>query len=173
MARKLSSAHRSAPRRAIRTKPQLLPIPRQDADKIALRYHLALAVLKQRHGSAYDLQLLIQTIALAHHLDGSQARALPLDTVRAVEHDLRTAFARGIATHEWFLDEPAGDRCATVLTEHDWQLRSLALRTVLDAVAHLKRLEYRLSAATADHEGEAADGIVETETRSSTGETEN
>lgn len=126
MTRQSSFAHRVAPKRAIRTKAELLPIPRKDSDKIALRYHLALAALKQRHGSAYDLQLLIQRLALAHHLDGSQARALPLDTVRAIERDLRTAFDPGIATNVWFLDEPAGNRCAAVLTEHDRQISTLS-----------------------------------------------
>lgn len=150
---------KSASSRIPRAKILLMPLSRQDVDDMALRYHLVLDALQRRQGSAYGLQMLIQVTVLTVHLDSSKrARVLYPDLIPQVVRDMRTAFACGVASGEWFLEGAAIARCAAVLTEHDRQLRMMPRGTLFEAVEYLKRLENEGSVTVIDPQGERIHG---------------
>lgn len=149
---------KSASSRTPRAKILLVPLSRPDVDDMALRYHLVLDALKRRQGSAYGLQMLIQVTVLTVFLDSKRARVLYPDLMQQVVRDMQTAFACGVASGEWFLEGAAIARCATVLTEHDRQLRMMPRGTLLEAVEYLKRLENEGSMTVIDQQGECIHG---------------
>lgn len=158
---------KSASSRIPRAKILLMPLSRQEVDGMALRYHLVLDALKRRQGSAYGLQMLVQVAVLTVHLDSKRARVLYPDRMQQVVRDMRTAFERGEASGEWFLEGAAIARCAAVLTEHDRQLRMTPRGILFEAVEYLKRLENEVSVAVIDQQGEHTHGSSQATGRAS------
>lgn len=122
---------------------------------MALRYHMLLDALRRRQGSAYGLQMLMQVAVLTAHLDSRQRWFLSDASVAALADDLLAAFRHGTATHEWFLDAPAVESCAGILTEHDRQLRVTPRGKLFEAVEYLKRVERQLLCDMVDAHGTA------------------
>ena len=97
---------------------------RRDADRIALRYHLALAAMRAGQGERIHLQLLLQMTVLASFIGDAYAASLCPDAIGKVEQSILQSVTRGDEIGTWTLDEEAIELCAAVATHHDHQLRT-------------------------------------------------
>ncbi|WP_175891625.1 hypothetical protein [Burkholderia cepacia] len=122
-----------------KAKSRLLPMSRQDADRIALRYHLALAAVRTGQGERIHLQLLLQTIVLASFIGDAYAAALCPNAIGTVEQCILQAIRRGEESATWTLDEEAIELCAAIATHHDHQLKTAPLAVIDDATRRLDR----------------------------------
>ncbi|MCA7955729.1 hypothetical protein LGM43_36435 [Burkholderia seminalis] len=122
-----------------KAKSWLLPMSRQDADRVALRYHIALAAVRTGRGTRMHLQLLLQMSVLASLIGHAYGAALCPDAIRKVEQSLLEGFSRGEQTDTWTLDEEAIELCAAIATHHDHQLGTVPLAAIDDAARRLDR----------------------------------
>ncbi|KWN03692.1 hypothetical protein WT83_32050 [Burkholderia territorii] len=88
-----------------KAKSWLLPMSPQDADRILLRYHVALATMRAGRGERIHLQLLLQMTVLASFIGDAYAASLCPDVMAKVEHSILQAVARGDETNAWALDQ--------------------------------------------------------------------
>ncbi|KWN22018.1 hypothetical protein WT83_04930 [Burkholderia territorii] len=111
----------------------------QDADRIALRYHAALAAVRAGQGERMYLQRPLQMTVLASFMGDAYAAALCPDAIGKFEQCLLQAVSRGEETDVWTLDEGTIELCAAIATHHDYQLRTAPRAAVNDATQRLDR----------------------------------
>ncbi|MCA7955772.1 hypothetical protein LGM43_36685 [Burkholderia seminalis] len=122
-----------------KAKSRLLPMSRLDADRVAPRYHLALAAVRSGQGERIHLQLLLQMIVLASFIRDAYAASLCPEAIGKVEQGLLQAVRRCEQSAAWTLDDEAIALCAAIATHHDHQLRTAPLAAIDDATRRLNR----------------------------------
>jgi hypothetical protein len=72
----------------------LLPMPRQDCDRLSLQNHLVLSALEARQGSAFALRILLQMVVLTGFIDEARSREVRPEVLVAAEQSISNAFSR-------------------------------------------------------------------------------
>jgi hypothetical protein len=125
--------------RARHAKAMLLPVPRQVADELALRVHLALDTLHRGAGSTTDAQTLTQVMVLTGFLAESGFGSVSSEQLGAADSSVSAVFDIGRETGEWRLDSAGFALFAEIATNYDRQLRSAPLWAITDASERLER----------------------------------
>jgi hypothetical protein len=101
----------------------LLPMPREDSDRLSLQNHLTLSALEARRGSAFSLQMVL----LTGFTDNARSQEILPEVLVEAEERISEAFSRGQETGQWYLDGQALELCQALTTWHDRQLRTAPL----------------------------------------------
>jgi hypothetical protein len=109
-----------------------LPLPRDSADELALRAHIALAALRRGQGGLSDLHKLSQALQLVALL---AQRALDPDVGERARRALEGCCAEGRQRGVWALAD--WQAVAEVVTLYDLLLHDTPKHVLRDAVAHL------------------------------------
>ncbi|MFC4703809.1 hypothetical protein [Paraburkholderia caffeinitolerans] len=125
--------------RARRQKAELLPMPRANADELALQLHLALASLRAG-GAQHDAQALLHAHVLAQSIAGAGYGALTPDQVRCADEAILACFARGAAESVWRFDEPEFEAVKAIVGVYDQQLQSAPFWVLAEASERLERM---------------------------------
>lgn len=127
-----------------RQKKQLfLPMDTVDADRLALRFHVALSSVLQGTAEAPDVYCLAQTVvmtALIADLDGSN---LDMNDLTVSEECMCRRLAYVELAH-WRLDDVEAHSLRNVINEHDRQLHQTRLQTLVRATERFERLLKRV-----------------------------
>jgi hypothetical protein len=105
MAQPIPFSRNAGVARARHAKAMLLPIPRQIADDLALRVHLALDILRRGAGSKTDAQTLTQTMLLTGFLAELGFGSVSSDELEVADRAMAVVFDIGRETDEWRLDD--------------------------------------------------------------------
>jgi len=127
--------------RARRVKAMLLPMPRATADELALRVHLALALMRAGSGSMTDAQTLTQTMILTGFLAEAGYGAARHEQLIAAEAAIAGSFDHGRETGRWELDDHGTHLFTAIVTTYDEQLRRAPLWAVAEASERLDRFQ--------------------------------
>lgn len=127
--------------RARRAKTMLLPMPRVTADELALRVHLALAMMRDGTGSVHDAQTLTQTMILTGFIAEAGYGTVTYEHLVVVEAAISATFDRGRDTGEWWLDDGAACLFAAIVTTYDEQLHRAPLWAIAEASERLDRFQ--------------------------------
>jgi hypothetical protein len=139
MAQPIPFSRNAGVARARHAKAMLLPIPRQIADDLALRVHLALDILRRGAGSKTDAQTLTQTMLLTGFLAELGFGSVSSDELEAADRAVAVVFDIGRETDEWRLDDTGVALFASIATSYDRQLHSVPLWAITDASERLDR----------------------------------
>ncbi|PRX92240.1 MULTISPECIES: hypothetical protein [unclassified Paraburkholderia] len=139
MAQPIPLSRHTGAARARHAKAMLLPIPRQTADDLALRVHLALDALRRGAGSMSDAQTLTQIMLLTGFLAESGFGSVTGEQLGAAERAVSAVFDTGREAGKWELDDTGFALFATIATNYDRQLRSAPLWAITDASERLDR----------------------------------
>jgi hypothetical protein len=139
MAQPIPLSRNAGAARARHAKAMLLPIPRQIADDLALRVHLALDALRRGVGSMADAQTLTQIMLLTSFLAELGFGSATGEEVGAADRAVSTAFDIGRESGEWRLDSAGVMLFARIATNYDQQLHSAPLWAITDASERLDR----------------------------------
>jgi hypothetical protein len=121
-------------------KTMLLPMPRQDSDRVSLQNHLILAALEARHGSAFGLHVLLKMVLLTGFIDLARSQQIRPEVLVEAEGGISEAFSRGEKFDQWYLDDQSLKLCGELVTWHDWQLQTTPLHILENANNRLERL---------------------------------
>lgn len=122
-----------------KAKARLLPLVRQDADQVSMRYHAALAALRNQQGTRIHLQRLLQMLVMTTFIGEAYASPVRSDVLVAAKEHIGAAVTRAKDTGLWTLDDEAIELCAAIVTHHDYQLRTAPLAAIADATQRLDR----------------------------------
>lgn len=139
MAQPIPFSRNAGASRARHAKGMLLPLPRQVADDLALRVHLALDALRRGIGSMTDAQTLTQIMLLTGFLAESGFGFATGDELGAADRAVAAVFDIGRLTGLWRLDEAGFALFARIATNYDQQLHSAPLWAVTEASDRLDR----------------------------------
>ena len=112
------------------SKPMLLPMPRQDSDRLSLQNHLVLSALEAHQGSASRLPILLQMVMLTSVIDDARSNEIRPEALVAAEQSINEAFFRGQETDQWYLHGRPLELCRALSTWHDRQLRTAPLHII-------------------------------------------
>lgn len=118
----------------------LLPMPREDSNRLSLQNHLVLSALEARQGSALNLRILLQMVVMTGFIDKARSQEILPEALVEAEEKISEAFSRGQETGQWFLDGQALQLCQSLITWHDEQLRTTPLFILENAIERLERL---------------------------------
>jgi hypothetical protein len=135
--------------RARRNKAELLPMPRANADELALQVHLALASMREG-GAQRDAQALLHAHVLAQSIAAAGYGTLAPEQIRCADEAILACFARGSAEGEWRLDDAQFEACKAIVGVYDQQLQSAPFWVLAEASERLERI-----GASGTHGGEA------------------
>ena len=139
MAKPIPFSRQAQAARARRSKAMLLPMPRANADELALQVHLALAALR-RGGARCDAQALLHAHVLATSMADAGYGTLTQAQVNDADAALLACFERGGAGGEWRLDGADFDALAAIVTVYDQQLQRAPLWVLTEASERLDRM---------------------------------
>lgn len=122
------------------SKEMLLPMSNQDASRISLENHLALAVCRKGQGNAHLLIQLKRAVYLTYYLQQSGFGDAPFELYRHAHFALNLAGDRGLRDGAWLVSAEVADILERILAIHDHQLMSAGVRNVIQAKARLSRL---------------------------------
>lgn len=125
--------------RARRNKTLLLPMPRTEADRLALQVHIALDAMRHMKGNVNAAQTLCQAMILTGLLAEAGYGEATFEQMRDAEKVIADAFDRGRDLDVWSLDEDGFVRFATIVSTYDYQLRRAPLAAIADASDRLGR----------------------------------
>lgn len=120
-----------------RTRAMLLPMQPALADELALKVHLALAVMRRGAGSMADAQTLTQALLLTGFIADSGYGAAIYEQLAPADAAISAAFDRGRDTGKWQLDDDAARLFAVIVTTYDAQLRRTPLWAIAEASGRL------------------------------------
>ncbi len=130
-------------RRAPLTQAMLLPIPVALANQYALKHHLWLAALRNRHGNREIVRELLTTIYFTFFLARDTPDVPERDTFRTAEAALKNCMGYALDHGVCWLDASAWTPVARILLHHDRQLLSMpryridaARQRLLNAIAN-------------------------------------
>ncbi|MEI6002129.1 hypothetical protein H3V53_34860 [Paraburkholderia bengalensis] len=139
MARPIPFARTSQAARARRNRALLLPMPRAEADRLALQAHVALDAMRLGHGSATAAQTLCQVMILTGLLAEAGYAEATFEQMREAEGVICAAFDRGRESGTWLLEKEGFQQFAVIVTTYDAQLRRAPLAVIADASDRLER----------------------------------
>jgi hypothetical protein len=139
MAQPIPFSRNTGAARARHAKAQLLPMPRQIADDLALRVHLALDTLSRDAGSMTDAQTLLQTILLTRFLAEAGFGFPNGEHSHAAERMVSAIFDMGRRTGKWIVDDPEFGSLAAIVSGYDQLLHRAPLWALTEASERLER----------------------------------
>ncbi|KVG51722.1 hypothetical protein WJ33_11155 [Burkholderia ubonensis] len=113
------------------TKTQLLPLPAEQARRLSLKHHLALAVLRDGRGDVETVATLVNMLHLAYFL--RVIGDTELDRYRRAEAALDACVARAERGEPWSLTADERTSLEQLVTTHDAQLATVPVHRYLDA----------------------------------------
>lgn len=122
----------------------LLPMPRDEIEKMSLQYHAALEALRMKRGNAFGMRILLQMVIMTGFIDEARRHEVRREVLIAAERGIRTAFERGEhgeRENEWTFDAQTDEQVAALLVWHDDQLRTAPLAVLMEAVERMERLQ--------------------------------
>jgi hypothetical protein len=125
--------------RAQRKKTLLLPVPRLEADRLALQVHIALDAMHRAKGNVHAAQTLCQVMILTGLLAEAGYGQATFEQMRDAEKVIAAAFDQGRDRDVWMLEEEGFEQFATIVSTYDFQLRRASLAAVADASDRLDR----------------------------------
>ena len=143
LAGEVSVTRRASTRRRPRgqlAKRLLLPMPRDEIEKMSLQYHSALEAIRMRQGSAFGMRILLQMIMLTGFIDEARRQEIRVKVLVAAERGIQAAFDRGEREDLWTFDEQTDELVSMLLAWHDDQLRTAPLAVLLEAIERMDRL---------------------------------
>ncbi|EIM94066.1 hypothetical protein WQE_46344 [Paraburkholderia hospita] len=108
-----------------RRKAALLPLPRTDADRLALPVHTALDALRRGQGNANAVATLMEVSILTSLLARSGFEPEIFEQLESADRSIRTMLERGVNTGSWFIEEGNFPQFAKIVTTYDRQLRNV------------------------------------------------
>lgn len=139
MARPVPFARTSQAVRARRNRALLLPMPRAEADRLALQVHIALDAMRTGQGNAAAAQTLCQMMILTGLLAETGYGEATFEQMREAEAVICAAFDRGREAGVWTLDEEGFQQFAVIVSTYDGQLRRAPLAAIVEASDRLER----------------------------------
>jgi hypothetical protein len=122
------------------TKRFLLPMPRDDADRLSLQSRIALEAVRSRCAGIQEATVIVQTVLLTSFLTEAGHGLLHLDDVRETERSVLKALDFGKETGEWVFDDVLIEALTSIVNEHDRQLREVRFGEVFEATTRLDRM---------------------------------
>lgn len=139
MAKTIPFPRQAQAAQARRSKAMLLPMPRANADELALQVHLALAALR-RGGTNSDARALLHAHVLATSMADAGYGTLAQAQVSDADAALLACFERGRAGGDWLLDGADFEALAAIVTVYDQQLQRAPLWVLAEAGERLDRM---------------------------------
>jgi hypothetical protein len=140
----LSTTMKKRPPRTIprvrASKVLLLPMPRADAEAMALHCRLAFEAIRNLRASRADEICMAQTVLLTSFLTEKGHGLLDLETIRKLEADVLAELDRNGAGNGWNFPNALLQPLLDVVNEHDRQLREVRFGAIVDASERLNRL---------------------------------
>ncbi len=115
-------------------------MPRQQAEELALQYHVTFQALRMRRGSAHGLSVLLQLVVLTSFVDEARRHELCPEVMVATERGINVALEHAKTCGEWVLDPQTDELVAALIGGHDDQLRGAPLAVFAEALERLERL---------------------------------
>lgn len=120
--------HKGRPaRRAPLTRTDLLPLPLAQVRALSLEYHMALAVIRSRHGSVDTVTCLIRVLYLTYVI-GKQVHSEEENAALVeAERTLSSCIDRAVDVDggNWYLDDTEARTIELILAMHDAQLANV------------------------------------------------
>ncbi|MFL9966398.1 hypothetical protein PQR02_36500 [Paraburkholderia sediminicola] len=139
MARPIPFARTSQAARARRSRALLLPMPRAEADRLALHVHMALDAMRRGQGNATAAQTLCQTMILSGLLAEAGYGEATFEQMREAEAVICAAFDRGRESCVWALEESGFEQFAVIVGMYDAQLQRAPLAAIIEASKRFER----------------------------------
>ncbi|AQH05185.1 hypothetical protein A9R05_40005 (plasmid) [Burkholderia sp. KK1] len=127
-------------RRASLTRAQLLPIAPATARAFSLRYHLALAAMRNGRGNADLASELVKVLYLTYFMCEPDRLDPAIATFLKAEAVLRGCIHDSGADHPWAIADDQCEAIEAVLCAHDTQLASAPLHRIEVAKGRLDRI---------------------------------
>jgi hypothetical protein len=127
-------------RRAPLTRAQLLPIAPATARAFSLRYHLALAAMRNGRGNADLASELVKVLYLTYFMCERDRLDPAIATFLKAEAVLRGCIHDSEADHPWAIADDQCEAIEVVLCAHDTQLASAPLHRIEIAKGRLDRI---------------------------------
>jgi hypothetical protein len=118
----------------------LLPMPRDEADRLSLQSRIALEAVRSQCAGLQATTVIAQTVLLTSFLTEAGHGLLDLDDVRQTERSVLKILDVGKETGEWVFDDVQIDALTSIVNEHDRQLREVRFGEVFEATTRLDRL---------------------------------
>ncbi|KVP28921.1 hypothetical protein [Burkholderia ubonensis] len=125
-------------RRGRLTKAQLLPLPAEQARRLSLKNHLALACLRDGHGDLDVIGTLLHVLYLAYFLH--DAGDPDPDRYRRAEAALDQCVSRAERSEPWTLTDVERAAVEQLVIAHDAQLGTVPAHRYLDAWERVLRV---------------------------------
>ena len=107
---------------------------------MSLRSRLAFEAMRSQRPTATDVLNVAQTVLLTSFITEAGHGLLDLTLIRQVEEEVLALLDRGKATDDWITPETLLEPLASVINEHDRQLREVRLGVVKAACERLDRM---------------------------------
>jgi hypothetical protein len=122
------------------SKALLLPMPRADAEAMALQVRLSFEAVRNQRGSRADAICMAQSVLLTSFLTEKGHGLLDLEAIRKVEVDVLAELDRNGVGNGWNFPDQLLQPLLDVVNEHDRQLREVRFGAIVDALERLDRL---------------------------------
>jgi hypothetical protein len=122
------------------TKRFLLPMPRDEADRLSLQSRVALEAVRSQRAGVQETTVIAQTVLLASFLTEAGHGLLDLDDVRKTERSVLKVLDVGTEPGEWVFNDALIDALTSIVNEHDRQLREVRFGEVFEATTRLDRM---------------------------------
>jgi len=123
---------------------RFLPMPRRDADALALQYRLALEAVRCQRAERRDAISMAHVVLFTLFLTEAGHGLLDIEYLRKVEGELAAVLKHGETTGEWGFPSSLLEPLIIVVNEHDRQLREVRLSEIAAAT---RRLDQRRAVA--------------------------
>jgi hypothetical protein len=118
----------------------LLPMPRDEADRLSLQSRVALEAVRSQRAGVQETTVIAQTVLLASFLTEAGHGLLDLDDVRKTERSVLKVLDVGTETGDWVFNDALIDALTSIVNEHDRQLREVRFGEVFEATTRLDRM---------------------------------
>lgn len=115
-------------------------MPRRESDTMSLRSRLAFEAMRSQRPTATDVLNVAQTVLLTSFITEAGHGLLDLTLIRQVEEEVLALLDSGKTTDDWITPETLLEPLASVINEHDRQLREVRLGVVKAACERLDRM---------------------------------
>lgn len=116
-----------------------LPMDTADADKLALRFRMALSSAMQGKAQASDVQCLAQTVVMTGLIGDLEGIGID-ESDLALSEQCLCRWLACLEAPDWRLREDEARSLQNVVNEHDLQLRQSRLQTLVKATERFERL---------------------------------
>jgi hypothetical protein len=122
-----------------RAKALQLPMPRRDADALALQYRLALQAVRDGRAGRREAVAMAHVVLFTLFLSEDGQALLDLKDIREVEGALAEVLNHGELTGVWRFPSTLLEALTQIVNEHDRQLREVRLSYIAAATHRLEK----------------------------------